>query len=1050
MIILHAGVLDGKLLLWAETNIKEPDTITVKKPRQKSNPRTGSAAPPPFDYDAGAEKLLAALEEIGLDRKIHRKTLQPMTIWLPTVDNQPVPSSTLIAEPPESVATATLTPWKVTVLPIPLEKTVEFLCHCVGRQILGLGIIVGRDLFFWATAIRFAGALVAKQQFLPDIGEVDGVYFACWKPVFLGADIERFSRLVRAMPAVGRALTHRASSPSGIRPISILSAFTNVIVDQLVRSSIIAEFKPIPARERKLSKKPAVYDSIHDQWLHALRSPNVVMEADATQLRHLAAHVKEWVRPISVSTAAPFRLCFRIEEPVSGGDLKGITKLQQDHWYVRYLLQGNHDPSLLITAEDVWKRKNIGTFVDRNFNPREYLLLSLGQTSGICPRIEASLRTSTPSGYRLDATGAYEFLSQKALILEQSGFGVMLPSWWTRKGTKLRMTARANVKTPEMQGVSELSLDQILQFDWEVALGGERLSFKELQRLAKLKAPLIKVRGQWVQINAEEIQAALQFWKKKATEQATVRDIIRMALGGGNSPANIPIEKIAATGWIADLLEGLDGRIPFQELPPPQGFNGTLRPYQVRGYSWLSFLRQWGLGACLADDMGLGKTIQTLVLIQRDWLSGDRRPVLLICPTSVVTNWQKEASRFTPDLPVMVHHGIERTKGEKFKTKASNHAIVISSYALLTRDFEIFKEVGWAGVVLDEAQNIKNPETKQAKAARAIHADYRIALTGTPVENNVGDLWSIMEFLNSGFLGTQAEFKNRFFIPIQAGRDPEAAERLRRLTIPFVLRRLKTDKAIIADLPEKMEMKVFCTLTKEQASLYEAVVKETMETLDETEGIQRKGVVLATLSKLKQVCNHPAQFLGDNSPIPGRSGKLTRLTEMVEEMMEVGDRALIFSQFAEMGKLLQKHLQETFGREVLFLYGAVSKKHRDRMIERFQGDDDSPFIFILSLKAGGTGLNLTRANHVIHYDRWWNPAVENQATDRAFRIGQTRNVQVHKFICAGTLEERIDEMIERKKGIAEKVIGAGEAWLTELSTTELKNLFALKKEAIGE
>jgi SNF2 family DNA or RNA helicase len=400
-----------------------------------------------------------------------------------------------------------------------------------------------------------------------------------------------------------------------------------------------------------------------------------------------------------------------------------------------------------------------------------------------------------------------------------------------------------------MQSISGLSLSQIVQVDWEVALGAEKLSAEELQRLAKLKAPLIKVRGQWVQMNAEEIQAALQFWKKKGADETktTVRDLVRMALGGEKAPGNIPLEGVVAQGWIADLLAELDGRTPFQELISPEGFQGMLRPYQVRGYSWLGFLRKWGLGACLADDMGLGKTIQALALIQRDWRSGEKHPVLLICPMSVVSNWKKEANRFTPDLPVMVHHGIERTKGETFKREAARQAIVISSYALLHRDFDVLKEVPWAGVVLDEAQNVKNPETKQARAARALKADYRIALTGTPVENNVGDLWSIMEFLNSGFLGTQTEFKREFFIPIQAGRDPEATERLKKLTGPFILRRLKTDKAIISDLPEKMEMKVFCTLTKEQASLYEAIANETMKALDNTEGIQRKGVVLATL-----------------------------------------------------------------------------------------------------------------------------------------------------------------------------------------------------------
>ena len=386
--------------------------------------------------------------------------------------------------------------------------------------------------------------------------------------------------------------------------------------------------------------------------------------------------------------------------------------------------------------------------------------------------------------------------------------------------------------------------------------------------------------------------------------------------------------------------------------------------------------------------------------------------------------------------------------GRRGEKGARHVSIIISSYALLHRDFEILKGVPWSGVVLDEAQNIKNPETKQARAARAFKAEYRIALTGTPVENSVGDLWSIMEYLNPGFLGTQADFKRSFFIPIQAGRDPEAMERLKRLTGPFILRRLKTDKTIIADLPEKMEMKVFCTLTKEQASLYEAVVKETMKAIDSAEGIQRKGLVLATLSKLKQVCNHPAQFLGDNSPIPGRSGKLARLTEMVEEMMAVGDRALVFSQFAEMGEILRRHLQETFGREVLFLprggsEEAVGTKWWNASRRRRMGRT----IFILSLKAGGTGLNLTRANHVIHFDRWWNPAVENQATDRAFRIGQTRNVQVHKFLCAGTLEEKIDEMIERKKGIAEKVIETGEGWLTELSDQGTQGPLLLKKRS---
>jgi SNF2 family DNA or RNA helicase len=1039
MIILHAAFLEGELFLWGEAP-EESETPAVKKTRNKSKLQAGRADLKLLRYDAGVGKLSSVLQEIGFDFKVIKKFIQSMIVWLPTLNDHPIPSSPLINDLPESVRKAALAPWKVTALRLPFEKAVEFLCRCIGKQILGPGVVIGKDLSFWTMALRFAAALVTKGQFLPDVSEIHGIYLAHWRPILSGFDNERLSKLVNSMPVVARVLSRRVASPPNISPISLLSAFINVMVDYLVRSADREDFWYTPSAQRRSLKRKETFYSIHDQWLKALCSRDGEIDGKAAELFQLTTHLKNWIRPISVFISTPFRLCFRIEEPSDGND----------KWYIRYLLQANDDPSLLIPAEKIWKGKDTLPLKDEDFNFDEYLLLSLGQASRICPNIEKSLRTSAPSGYKLDPMGAYEFLTQKALILEQSGFGVMLPAWWTHKGTKLRLTARANVKTPEMQSVSGLSLDQIVQFDWEVALGGEKLSFEELQRLAKFKAPLIKVRGQWVLLNPEEIQTAIQFWKKKASEQTTLREIVRMALGGRKTPGNIPVEEILASGWIADLLKELDGRIPFHELSQPQDFYGTLRPYQVRGYSWLSFLRKWGLGACLADDMGLGKTIQTLALIQKDREAGERRPVLLICPTSVVNNWQKEASRFTPELPVMVHHGIERIKGEAFKTEAMEHAIVISSYALLNRDFETFKDLHWVGVVLDEAQNIKNPETKQAKAARTIHADYRIALTGTPVENNVGDLWSIMEFLNSGFLGTQGEFKNRFFIPIQAARDPEASERLKRLTGPFILRRLKSDKAIIADLPEKMEMKAFCTLTKEQASLYEAVVKETMETLDETEGIQRKGLVLATLLKLKQVCNHPAHFLGDNSPIPGRSGKLIRLTEIAEEIMEVGDHSLIFTQFSEMGTILQRYLQETFGREVLFLYGGTPKKQRDRMVERFQTHDDGPFFFILSLKAGGTGLNLTRANHVIHFDRWWNPAVENQATDRAFRIGQTKNVEVHKFICAGTLEEKIDEMIERKKEVAERVIGTGEAWLTELSTAELKNLFSLRKEAIGE
>lgn len=1065
MILLHAGVCDDRLLLWAETSIEEPDEGEHSFRQGGMKPRARKPAPRArsqrlLPYDAGKDGLVVALEQAGLGIPVIKAQTEAIVAWLPTVGDQPLASSPLIAEPPRSRAKAVLQSWTITGLLLTPEQVVDVLCQCIGKQLLAPGVMLGNDLAFWVSVLRFAGALVARQQFLPAVVNVandngEGGYRAAWLPVFAGTDADLLARLAKAMPHASRALTRRADHEPETPALSLLQQVIGQMVDHLAGLSFSTQSVAAVSTRRSSRagrKRSRSFDSLHDQWIYSLRSAERMLQGNADELNQLSAQVREWQQPIALASAMPFRLCFRLEEPADAEEKRGKNGRRQEQWSVRYLLQARDDPSLLIPATDVWQAKgrNARLLKRDGFDAQECLLSSLGQATGICPRIEASLKTATPGGYQIDSVGAHEFLTEKAILLEQAGFGVLLPAWWTRRGTKLRFTARAEVKSPNMQGGGGLSLESIVEFRWQVALGDEQISAQELAALAKLKQPLVKVRGQWVQMNAEEIQAALAFWKKQGRQQTSVREVVQMALGAGQTPGGIEFDGVSASGWIADFLAQLDGRATFEELPVPAGFEGTLRPYQLRGYSWLGFLRQWGLGACLADDMGLGKTIETLVLLQRDWESNGKQPVLLICPTSVVGNWCKEAERFTPQLPVMIHHGAGRKKGATFQAAAKKQAIVISSYALLQRDVEHFKGVPWSGVILDEAQNIKNPETKQARAARALQADYRLVLTGTPVENNVGDLWSLMEFLNPGFLGTQTAFKRNFFVPIQAHRDAEATARLKRLTGPFILRRLKTDKTIIADLPEKMEMKVFCTLTKEQGSLYAAVVEESLSDIDEAEGIQRRGKILGTLSKLKHVCNHPAQFLGDNSAIPGRSGKLARLTEMLEEILAVEERALIFSQFAEMGTLLRRHLQETFGREVLFLHGGVSKANRDRLVERFQSGSNGPPIFILSLKAGGTGLNLTRANHVFHFDRWWNPAVENQATDRAFRIGQTRNVQVHKFLCAGTLEEKIDEMIERKQEVAQQVVGTGEGWLTELSTTELKDLFALRKDAIGD
>ncbi len=1035
MRVLHAGLLDRSLLLWAE----------------------------PFsDAWKDADSILGPLR-----RESMSVTAQ---VWIPSVGGVPAASSPMLdTAQGSSSARARLEGYSIECLRLSWNAAVDFLCSCMEKKMLAPGLLVGNDLRFWTHALRFAGLLVHKKAYLPGIEMVreaseaaPGKFAALWEPVVDGEDRQTRTRLAASMPPAARALSTGPGEPPTAASSVVLDRFLAGALDAIVRSAAAAGPGSAPgsAHAAQASRgsgpgpRPSMHDSLHDHWMHALSARNAAMDASPAEIGELQGQIAEWRKPLSLSVRSPYRLCFRLEEPVETRDAD-----PDGAWYVRYLVQPVDDMSLLMTFPEAFaargkralRRQAEEGGAAGPARLREAVLSALGRASLLSAGVERSLSRTLPDGYSLDERGAYEFLSAESALLDRAGFGVLLPSWWTRKGGRARLSVGARVNSPEaMQGKAGMTLEKVLDVRWEIALGDQMLTRKELETLAALKAPLVKVRGQWVAMSAEEITAALAFWKGKSSARMKARDLLSLSLGTSGEVAGMEFRGVQATGWIGGLLERLRGDRQFEELPPPAGFQGTLRPYQARGYSWLSFLGDWGLGACLADDMGLGKTVQALAFIQARREQGERNPFLLVCPTSVVANWKKEAARFTPDLPVIVHHGIDRKKGESLREEAARQAMVVSTYSLVHRDREHLAGIQWAGVILDEAQNIKNPETRQARAVRSLAAGQRMVLTGTPVENHVGDLWSIMEFLNPGLLGTPAEFKRRFFIPIQANRDQEAAGTLRRLTGPFILRRLKTDPTVISDLPTKLEMKVWCTITREQATLYKAVVDEAEDALKGAEGISRRGVILSTLTKLKQVLDHPAHFLKDNSAIPGRSGKLQRLTEMLEEVMESGERALIFSQYAEMGAILRSHLEETFGEEVPFLHGGVPRTRRDAMVERFQTDENAPHFFILSLKAGGTGLNLTRANHVFHFDRWWNPAVESQATDRVYRIGQTKNVEVHAFICSGTIEEHIDELIERKKEVAGSVIGAGESWLTELSNAELRRLFHLRAEVQGE
>ncbi|MGI8446261.1 MAG: DEAD/DEAH box helicase, partial [Streptosporangiaceae bacterium] len=788
---------------------------------------------------------------------------------------------------------------------------------------------------------------------------------------------------------------------------------------------------------------------------------------DEAEAAALAASLNAW-HAAAQAPAGPVRTCFRLVEPVqpeTGPDDDQPAQPPDDQptrpadglWHVEFALQSSEDPSLQLAAGDVWAGTG-GWAPGGITRPDEELLAGLGAATRLFGELEDALREPEPAEVALDTAGAFRFLKETGPLLSGAGFGVLLPDWARKARLGLKLTSRSRSApgtTPSAAasgaGGNGFGLNDLVEFRYDLAVGHTTLDADELAELAQLKIPLVRVRGQWVELDDRNLKAALTFMERGRQGVMRAGDVLVAGLRGPEE--DLEVTAVTADGWLGDLLSGEADR-SLVPVTAPGSFHGDLRPYQERGLAWLSFLSGLGLGGILADDMGLGKSVQTLALLDHERAARrgaeETGPTLLVCPMSLVGNWQREAERFTPDLAVHVHHGSDRLSGAGLHAALTGADLVITTYALVARDREALAAVPWHRVVCDEAQNIKNAGTRQARAVRGLPARSRLALTGTPVENHLGELWSIMEFTSPGLLGPAEKFRESFAVPVQRHGDEEAAARLKRLTGPFILRRVKSDRSIISDLPDKIEMKIWCTLTPEQASLYQATVTDMLARIDAAEGdIERRGLVLATMAKLKQVCNHPAHLLADGSRLPGRSGKLARLEEICDEIVAAGDKALCFTQYAEFGRVLQPYLAARLGCPVLYRHGGTAKKARDALVAEFQ-EAAGPAVFLLSLRAGGTGLNLTAASHVIHFDRWWNPAVEDQATDRAYRIGQRNDVQVRKFVCVGTLEERIDAMIEDKKALAERIVGTGEGWLTELSSADLREVLALSPEAVPE
>jgi SNF2 family DNA or RNA helicase len=1117
LLVIHGVWAYGALQVWAEDS-----ALPAQAPPRRGRP---SRAPRPHPFAVPAGELADALAAAGAGELAAKAVDDELTLRLPSLPNGPMASPELarpLAE--EALAApaagrAALAAWRVPALIVePADAMTALLALAdlnradlngadLGRADPGLAdahgadpapadpgpvgadgadlgppdpdgagsdpadLAVGGSIGYLAAVVRLADDLVTRGRVLPALVSEDDGYAARWRPVLSAADAHWARELAAAMPAACRAADETAPGP-------LLAGMLDDLADAIARTRLPGALLPA-RRGRRPARTPVI-----ERTVLALTAPEPVVEVagaeDEREAAELTSAFAEWLAA-AARPAGPVRTCFRLVEPpapavesaydeISGNvvappapDISG-SGVGDDGWEVEFSLQSTEDPSLMLAAPDVWAGAGLG-WLAADTHPDEELLAGLGTAARLFPGLDEALREAAPARLELDAGGALEFLRETGPLLSGAGFGVLLPDWARKARLGLKLTAKSSSGSSPSARASQFGLEDLVDFQYELAVGDDVLSAEELAELARLKVPLVRIRGQWVELDDRHLKAALKFLEGRQAGSMTAADVLTAAMGAGGA-GELPLVAVEADGWLGDLLSGqADQRLDPMETP--DGFHGELRPYQQRGLSWLSFLGRLGMGAVLADDMGLGKTVQLLSLLWaerakprsvKDDLNfalpaaappASAPPTLLICPMSLTGNWQREAERFTPGLAVHVHHGADRLAGDGLAAALAGADLVITTYQTAARDLAALSAVRWGRVVCDEAQAIKNHLSQQAKAVRALPAGSRIALTGTPVENQLSELWSIMEFANPGLLGSAKGFREKYAVPVERHGSAEAARELRRVTGPFVLRRLKTDKSIISDLPDKQEMKVWCNLTQEQASLYAATVTDMMSRIEDADSdISRRGLVLATMARLKQVCNHPAHLLGDGSRLPGRSGKLARLEELCQEIVAEGDKALCFTQYAEFGRMLQPYLAARTGCPVLFLHGGTSRKQRDAMVARFQ-EADEPLLFLLSLKAGGTGLNLTAANHVIHVDRWWNPAVEDQATDRAFRIGQRRDVQVRKFVCVGTLEERIDAMIEEKKALAEQVVGTGEGWLADLSTSALRDLLALSPEAVS-
>ena len=899
------------------------------------------------------------------------------------------------------------------------------------------GDALSDTLAWFARLSELARATVDRHRLSPVVTDEGPFTAARWAPVIDPATTELLARFDASMP-----------------PLCVLTDTVDAatihaqMVDGLARGLLHQTgWRPELGRKRSADAQAtrAVFNALSGAD-HVIRTGTEEYHGALGQLR---VDLDRYHRRLAGEPAIVTRV--RLDVP---GD-------PNEPWEVRLELADESDSTRWCTANDVWDRNATALDLARRPEHLDTLVTHLTDAiTAIAPEIPGLAELALehePTGVELDVGEAEDFLDIAPTVLHRMGIELLGPERLVRERPRVSGTA-----TPAPIDDRKAGLGREALVEWSVVVDNTPISDTELERATEAGARLLHTGDRWVRIDPDQLRRHRERQLELIRDHSEVGPIELLSLANGDDadaeramilhrPDNADAVVAGATvdgadsisdadlrDWVDELLAGLpDDRLDEADEPPQ--FRGELRHYQRRGLTWMRRLAELNLGGCLADDMGLGKTATTLA-----HLADRPGPHLVVCPLSVVRNWSLEAERFAPGLDVRIHHGSNRRRtgeDELFSTDPTNE-LVVTTYGLLPRDLEHLAAVDWSTVVLDEAQMVKNPHTKAAKAVRQLRAGQKLALTGTPVENRLSELWAILDAVNPGMLGSLDGFRRKYAGPIERSRDLDVAGRLRRITDPFVLRRTKADKRLLPDLPDKLEQVAYAKLTKEQATMYQQVVDQLLDEAQDLEGMQRRGVVLRALTRLKQICNHPAHALGDGSRLAGRSGKLNRFDELLVDLLDADEQALVFTQFRQMGDLLVRHLAEQHELTVPFLHGGVSRTARDRMVDQFQARTASPLL-IVSLKAGGTGLNLTAASQVVHYDRWWNPAVEDQATDRAWRIGQDKLVNVHKLVCEGTVEERIGQIIDEKRALADAVVGTSEAWVSELDNDELAELVVL-------